>query len=252
MWTRRVLNTAGMRPLAWLLLRAEVVGRERIPRGGPFILMVNHCNFLDPIVAMYALLPREAVVLTKVENMQRPGLSLLMRLYGVIPVERGEADVTAIKRAIETLEQGNILLVAPEGTRSYHGRLLPAKHGMTFIALRTGVPILPVGVTGVKDFWSNLRSLRRTPVRANIGHPFRFRHRGHVSRQTMEEMTREAMYQLAALLPPEQWGEYADVEHASEEHIEFLEPGVSNLAYIPAPSAGEQYAYRRRLAGALE
>ncbi len=252
MWTRRVLNAVGMRPLAWLLLHTEIVGRERIPREGPFILMVNHCNFLDPIVAMYALLPREAVVFTKVENLHQPGLSLLMHLYGVIPVERGEADVTAIKRAIETLERGEVLLVAPEGTRSHHGRLLPAKNGMTFIALRTGVPILPIGVTGVKEFWNNLRRLRRTPVRANIGHPFRFRYRGHVRREVLEEMTRQAMYQLAALLPPDQWGEYADVERASEEYLEFLEPGVSNLDYIPAPPAGYCRACSGQLAGALE
>lgn len=251
MWSRRILNKCLIRPLAWLLLRLEVTGLENVPASGPFILMVNHCNFLDPGAAVIALLPREVVLFTKVENLRLPLAGLLFRLYGVVPVERGEADVTAIKRAVKVLlKDRDILLVAPEGTRSYHGRLLPAKNGMAFLAAQTGVPILPVGVAGVKAFWPNVRHFRRTRVRVMIGHPFRFRsqdgvrqdgvRRDGVRKETLDAMTREAMYQLAALLPPEQWGAYADIENATEQYLAFLEPGQSNLAYAGHGSiAGE-------------
>ena len=231
MWSRRVLNSLVVRPLAWVLTRARITGREHIPPG-PFILMVNHCNFLDPAMAIVALLPRETVLFTKVENMEAPVLGTLMRWYGALPVERGEADVEAIRRSIAALLEGNVLLVSPEGTRSYHGRLLPAKDGMAFIATRANVPVLPVGVSGVRDFWSDLKHLRRTHVHVNIGNPFRFRYSGRVPKRTLKEMTREAMYQLAALLPPKQWGAYADIENATEQHIEFIEPGQSNLVYV--------------------
>jgi 1-acyl-sn-glycerol-3-phosphate acyltransferase len=230
MWLRRLMNIVILRPLAWAAIRTHVTGRENIPPP-PFIVAVNHCNFLDPAAAMVALLPREVVMFTKIENLSLSIGGLLLRMYGVIPVERGEADVQAIKRAVEALQAGSILLVAPEGTRSYHGRLQPAKDGMAFIATRADVPILPVGVSGVRDFWSNVRRVRRTHVRVAFGHPFKFRAHPRARKQVLSDMTTEAMYQLAALLPREQWGVYADIEHATEDHLEFLQPGQSNLVY---------------------
>ncbi|MBL7202596.1 MAG: 1-acyl-sn-glycerol-3-phosphate acyltransferase [Anaerolineae bacterium] len=253
MWSRRLMNAIILRPLAWVLIRAEVIGRERIPADGSFILMVNHCNFLDPGVAMWAMLPRQVVLFTKAKNLDLPVGGPLLRWYGVIPVERGEADTNAMRQAFDLLKENrHILLVAPEGTRSYHGRLLSAKDGMAFMATRADVPILPVGVSGVKTFWANVRRVRRTRVQVVIGHPFRFRGNERSRRDSLRRMTREAMYQLAALLPPEQWGEYADIENASEETIEFLEPGQSNLVYAQAASLRATRAHRGRLVGALE
>jgi 1-acyl-sn-glycerol-3-phosphate acyltransferase len=247
------MNVLILRPLAWVLLRSEVVGRENIPSDGPFILMVNHCNFLDPGFAIWTMLPREVVMFTKVENLDLPVGGPLLRWYGVIPVTRGEADVAALRQAVETLtRERHILLVAPEGTRSYHGRLLPAKNGMAFIATRANVPVLPVGVSGVRDFWSNVRRVRPTHVRAAIGYPFRFRYSGRARKERLHEMTREAMYQLAALLPPEQWGAYADMENASEHYLEFLEPGRSNLIYAGSTPFSTEPTHPGRLIGALE
>jgi 1-acyl-sn-glycerol-3-phosphate acyltransferase len=253
MWSRRLMNWTILRPLIRVLIRAEVIGREHIPADGSFILMVNHCNFMDPGVAMWAMLPRQVVLFTKAKNLDLPVRGLLLRWYGAIPVERGEADTKALRQAFDLLsENRHVLLVAPEGTRSYHGRLQPAKDGMAYIATRANVPILPVGVSGVKPFWANVRRVRRTRVRVMIGHPFRFRGSERSRRDALRRMTREAMYQLAALLPPEQWGEYADIENASEETLEFLEPGQSNLIYAQAVSPRATRAHRGRLAGELE
>jgi 1-acyl-sn-glycerol-3-phosphate acyltransferase len=253
MWSRRFLNVSFLRPLVWALLRVQVSGREHIPAKGPFILMVNHCNFLDPGVAIWAMLPREVVMFTKAQNLNLPVGGLMLRMYGVIPVERGEADVAAMRRALEVLDKDrDILLVAPEGTRSYHGRLLPAKDGMAFIATRAEVSILPVGVSGVRDFWSNVKRLKPTHVRVTIGHPFRFRYSGRPRKEILYAMTREAMYQLASLLPPQQWGAYADIENASEEYLEFLEPGHSNLTYAGSIAPPGEGSRQGRLAGVPE
>jgi 1-acyl-sn-glycerol-3-phosphate acyltransferase len=185
------------------------------------------------------MLPREVVLFSKAENLNLSVGGLLLRGYGAIPVERGEADITAIKRAVEVLtREGHILLIAPEGTRSYDGKLLPGRNGMAFLATKANAPVVPVGVSGVRDFWDNVRHLRRTHVRVSIGHPFRFRTHRRPRGEMLDLMTREAMYQLAALLPPEQWGAYADIENATQETLEFLQAGRSNLDARAGTSPG--------------
>jgi 1-acyl-sn-glycerol-3-phosphate acyltransferase len=239
-----------IRPIAMALLRAEIEGQENIP-SGPFILMANHANWIDPVVAGLAIYPRDAMFMVKVENAQHRFLRYFFHAYDAVPIDRGEADVTAIRRAVEVLTvDRDILYVAPEGTRSGDGRLLPAKNGMAFVALRAGVPVLPVGITGVTALKENLRRARRTPVRARVGYPFRLRV-GEVRarKETLSQMTREAMYQLAALLPPGRRGAYADMTQASEEHLEFLEPGRSNLRFVAQPEARSGGVVRLRFVG---
>jgi 1-acyl-sn-glycerol-3-phosphate acyltransferase len=230
LWFRRIVKPI-IRFLIWLLLRLDVSGLEHIPSGGPVILAISHTNFLDPVLAM-AICPRPLEAVSKVENLGLFFFGPLIRLYGVIPIQRGEVDRKALHAAIEVLRQGQVLLIAPEGTRSGMGRLQRGRGGLAYIAARTGARIVPVGIAGVEDFWHNLVRLRRTPVRIVLGWPFRFAARGRsVDRQALGQMTTEAMYQLAATLPVERRGRYADLEAATEEWLAF--PGaVSNLAGV--------------------
>ncbi|NIO68574.1 MAG: 1-acyl-sn-glycerol-3-phosphate acyltransferase, partial [Anaerolineae bacterium] len=108
----------------------------------------------------------------KAENFGDPILGIIVRLYGAFPVRRGEVDLQATRRALEVLRHGEVLLMAPEGTRSKECRLQPGHDGMTFIALRANAPILPMAITGAKDLGSNLKRLRRTEVKIVIGQPF--------------------------------------------------------------------------------
>lgn len=228
MWTRRFCNSA-LRFLFKILLKLEVVGLENVPPEGPLILLITHTNFLDPLLAG-ALMPREVVTMSKVENFWHPIMGILVRLYGAFPVHRGEVDRRAIHRSLEVLENSEVLLMAPEGTRSGHGRLQKGHDGMTFIALHADAPILPMAIVGVERFWANLPKLRRTPVKIVIGQVFRFSPgRGRVRRATMRKMTQEAMYQLASLLPPERRGVYSDLDSATEEYLAFPPGSSSNL-----------------------
>jgi len=112
--------------------------------------------------------------------------------------------------------------MAPEGTRSKEYCLQPGHDGMTFIARRANAPVLPMAITGVKDFSSNLKRLRRTDVKIVIGKPFRFRPGGEkVRRDVLHQMTEEAMYQLAAILPPEYRGVYSDLDSATGRFLVF-------------------------------
>jgi 1-acyl-sn-glycerol-3-phosphate acyltransferase len=212
-----------------VLLKIEIVGLDNVPSDGPLILMISHTNFLDPLLAG-AVMPREVVMMSKVENFSYPILGILVRLYGAFPVRRGEVDLWAVRRSLEVLDNGEVLLMAPEGTRSGHGRLQKGHDGMTFIALRADAPILPMAIMGGERFWANLSRLRRTPVKIVIGKVFRFSpERGQVRRATMSKMTEEAMYQLASLLPPERRGFYSDLDSASEHYLAFSPSSSSNL-----------------------
>jgi hypothetical protein len=121
---------------------------------------------------------------------------------------------------------------------------------MAFVALKAGAPILPVGISGVTAFGENLRRGRRTGVRVRVGYPFWLRSsKPRVRKETLSAMTREAMYQLAALLPRDQWGAYADVPQATESYIEPLTPGRSNLEFVRRPQARSGGVVRLRFVG---
>jgi len=228
MWTRRFCNSV-LHILAKILLKLEVVGLENVLPEGPLILAITHTNFLDPALAG-GVMPREVVIMSKIENFRHPILGIIVRLYGAFPVRRGEVDRQAIRRSLEVLASGEALLMAPEGTRSGHGRLQKGHDGMTFIALHADAPILPMAITGGEHFWANLSKLRRTPIKIVIGKVFRFSPgRQRVGRATTGKMTEEGMYQLASLLPPERRGVYSDLDSATEKHLAFPPGSSSNL-----------------------
>jgi 1-acyl-sn-glycerol-3-phosphate acyltransferase len=213
----------------WLLLRLKVNGLEKVPARGPTILMINHINFLDPFVVV-ASMPREVTAMSKVELFSMPFWGWIFKLYGAIPVRRGEADRTALKESLNVLKTDTMLLLAPEGTRSPHRALQTAHNGLAYIGHRSQATIVPVAITGTPDFAHNVKRLRRTPVNIKLGNPFTFRTNARrLEREAMTAMTDEAMYQLAALLPPEHRGVYADLDQASEDYLQFPQGSGSNL-----------------------
>lgn len=190
----------------------SVEGVENVPRRGPAILLINHIAFIDPIVVMHVL-PRQIVPMAKIEVYDYPLIGIAPRLWGVIPVRRGEADRRALRMAIQVLQAGEIVLLAPEGTRN--PALQRGKEGIAFIASRTGAPIVPVALEGTEGFPA-LRGTRRwrgPGVQVRFGAPFRFREDlfdKRPSRQQLRQMTDDAMCVLARLLPPHRRGVYAD------------------------------------------
>jgi 1-acyl-sn-glycerol-3-phosphate acyltransferase len=113
------------------------------------------------------------------------------------------------------LKAGQALLMAPEGTRSEDGSLQRAKDGPALLAMWTGAPILPVAISGPREFWRNLTRLRRTPVRIRVAPLLTLEGRGRrPSREAAREGTREIMWRLAAMLPREARGAYSDLPQA--------------------------------------
>jgi 1-acyl-sn-glycerol-3-phosphate acyltransferase len=234
MKARKFFN-AILRLLARLFLRLEVQGLENIPEQGATILMINHIHFLDPFVTVAAS-PRLVTVMSKVENFSIPIFGLIFKLYGVIPVERGAVDRQALRRTFAALKKGEALLLAPEGTRSPNRALQSAHNGLAYIAQRSQAVIVPVAITGVTRFIPTLKHLRRTPVHIKLGQPFYLRAPlRRLGRETLTAMTTEAMYRLAAALPPDYRGHYADLERATQEYIHWLKKEASTS---PEPCGG--------------
>jgi len=212
--------------IAFLLARVEVVGRENVPRRGALILASNHLNNADPPV-LTIISPRRLVFMAKHEALRWPIVGLFIRLAGAFPVRRFEADIGALRQASRVLHEGEVLAMFPEGTRSSEGRLGSAHPGTALVALRTGSPILPIGISGtetisISKVLLNAVRLRRARVRVVIGDPFFL---PPVSRITAEEVSRctdVIMSRIASLLPPPYRGRYgeSDGDSAVGEPVE--------------------------------
>jgi len=180
----------------------------QVPARGPLILVTNHIGSLEVPLLFAHLQPRPVTGFAKIETWDDPFMGWLFDLWGAIPIRRGEADVDALRKGFTALEQGCILAVAPEGTRSRHGRLLRARPGVAMIALRSGVMLLPLAHWGGENFSGNLKRLKRTDFHVKVGQPFRLQVEEKVTRQVRQQVADEIMFQIAALMPEAYRGEY--------------------------------------------
>jgi 1-acyl-sn-glycerol-3-phosphate acyltransferase len=220
--TRRLADAAAS-GLSRLLCRVDAEELSKVPACGPLILVTNHVNFLEIPVLHTHLRPRPVVGLAKAEAWENPLLGRLFDLWGAIPVRRGEPDVRALRRSLAALEEGRILALAPEGTRSHDGRLQRGHSGVVTIALKSGAPLLPLVFYGGEAIQRNLARLRRTPFHVMVGRPFRVVVDGsRLTRDARQRVADEIMYQLSALLPPTYRGRYADLGAATEHYLRFL------------------------------
>ena len=229
----RRLTVAVVRLLTRLFLKVKAEGLERIPAAGAAIIAINHINFVDAPL-LYTLSKREIIGLGKAEIWSNPILRLLAESLKGIPVRRGELDINAVRLCLEVLRRGQALGLAPEGTRSHHGRLQPGRPGVVLLALHAlDTPIVPVAIYGQEHLRDNLRRLRRTDVQVIVGQAF-YLHPGDgcVTHEVRQQMTNEIMMQIAALLPVENRGAYADLASATECYLRFPPGAESNLKRV--------------------
>jgi 1-acyl-sn-glycerol-3-phosphate acyltransferase len=204
-----------------LICRIDLVSLAKIPRRGPLILVTNHIGSLEVPLLFAHLQPRPVTGFAKIETWDNPIMGWLFDLWGAIPIRRGEADMDALRKGFAALEQGYILAVAPEGTRSRHGRLLRAHPGVTMIALRSGATILPIAHWGAENFGQNIKRLKRTDFHVKVGQPFRLQVEGKVTRKVRQQVADDIMFQIAALMPEEYQGEYHEKGNISLKYLQF-------------------------------
>jgi 1-acyl-sn-glycerol-3-phosphate acyltransferase len=205
------------RTIVRCLTRVRVEGLEHA-RGitGPLIVAANHASNADGVLVaswMTPALDRRVYLMGKQEALNWPLLGLGLRYNAVLGIRRGAPDLEAFRAAKRILDEGHVLGIFPEGTRSPTGALQEAKSGLAILALRTGATILPVAVVNTDRFWP-----RGAPPRfggwvgLRVGRPFTLDDvaRGLSRRDAQAAATEELMGRIAGLLPPRQRGAYAD------------------------------------------
>lgn len=210
------------RILTNMLCRIDDEQLARVPDKGPLIIVTNHINILEIPVIYTRLQPRPITGFVAEYRWENRWLRWLLQVCEAIPLHRGEADVTAMRRALDVLKEGNILVIAPEGTRSGHGQLQKAHPGAVLLTLHSGAPLLPVVLYGHEHWIENLRRLRRTDVHIAVGELMHLDARGvKITRQVRRQMIDEVMYQMAALLPLQSRGVYSESNAATEIYLTF-------------------------------
>src|SRR5512140_1550682 len=193
------------------LMRYEFIGLENILASGPVIIAINHLSRFD-IPFLFCLPNRPDITALVTDKYQ--GYSFFKwftNTAGGIWIDRTKADFTAFRIAADVLGEGRALGISPEGTRSVTGELLEGKSGTVLLALKTGAPIVPVGVYGTETVFQNWKRVRRPPLVGHFGAPPGFPPRERENREAMlKQYTDEVMCQIAAQLPPKYHGFYAD------------------------------------------
>lgn len=157
-----------------ILLRAKVVGGDRIPKEGAFIMVSNHVSFLDPVLVGTSIV-RGSYFLARDTLFNKPVSSWVLKRLHCIPVKRHGTDLSSLRQALRVLSEGKPLVIFPEGTRSRDGRLKKPKRGVGFLARKARVPVIPAFVKGSFEAMPRgLKTLKLKPVTVFIGEPVVF------------------------------------------------------------------------------
>jgi 1-acyl-sn-glycerol-3-phosphate acyltransferase len=204
-----------IRVLLRLLTHTEVSGLNNVPTDTNFIIAANHIGLVDAFIPFYFLNNNNLVLLVG-EKWEKVGIMRwLGRRLNFIFVDRFNPDLKAIREVITRMKRGEVLVITPEGTRSKVGYLIEGKPGVSYLAAKLGYPILPVGISGSFDpvFFDQLKRFKRPHVTVNVGKAFSLPPLPTGSKgrnEALQRDTDEIMCRIAALVPEEQRGFYAE------------------------------------------
>ena len=190
----------------------KVTGTENVPPMGPLVIVANHLSNLDPSM-LGAGIPRRLRYLAK-DNIFRavgPPGRWFLRNYGAFPLDRVGVDVRAFRWSLRQLQQDSTLVIFPEGTRSRTASMNEAKPGVVSLILKSGAPVLPVGITGTENMQALTRLFNPTgKIRINIGQPFSLPSiEGRPNRELLKSLTTDIMWRICDLLPEGYHGHYS-------------------------------------------
>ncbi len=179
-----------------VFFRWKVTGLDNIPKQGGVLICSNHISNLDPPVLATAV-PRAVHYMAKEELFRIWGFGHIIRNLNAFPVRRGSADRTAIRTALGLLIAGEIVGIFPEGTRSKTGILGNPEPGVSLIAARAGVPIVPTAITGTNRIFSGGTILPQITIR--FGKPI-FVEQGKIDKESLEQLSQTIMNEISNLL----------------------------------------------------
>jgi len=159
----RIMNT--------IFFDLKTYGKYNIPKTGGVLLLSNHQSYLDPVILSSGL-DRTLSYLAKSELFRNRCVAWLISSLNAFPVAQGSGDVGAVKETIHRLQEGHLLNVYPEGSRTEDGEILPLEKGVALIIRRAKVPVVPVAITGSFEAWPKSKKFCRFyPIRIVVGPP---------------------------------------------------------------------------------
>lgn len=209
----RPITKTVFRGIFHVLGRVKVMGQENIPYGKPYVVAMNHVSIFDPPL-IGAFWPEQLEIIGAADVFDKPGQGQVLKIYGVIPVHRGDYDRALLTKIIHIIKSGFPLLIAPEGGRSHVPAMRRAKSGVAYIVEQTGVPVVPVGLVGTtEDFWQRAKRGERPQLEMRIGKPITLPEitvKGNERHEARQQNADLVMRHLAGLLPEEYRGVYAE------------------------------------------
>ena len=207
----RLFLRPGIRNLFKILGRVKVSGQENIPFGKPYVIAMNHISIFDPPL-LVSFWPEQPEVIGAADVFKKKGQGLLLSMYGVIPVHRGEYDRVLLEKIMAVLKSGRPLVIAPEGGRSHEPAMRRAMPGVGYIIEHAQVPVIPVGLAGTTDdFWQRATHGEKPELEVRIGKPINFppiTEKGADRREARQRNADLVMRHIAGLLPEEYHGVY--------------------------------------------
>ena len=199
-----------------IIARTRIDGVEQIPTDEPAILTGNHIGILDgvmiPSIPVLANHPNLVVIVA--EKYEDNALfRWAVKHLNFMFIDRFNPDISTLRKVIRKIEDDGLMVISPEGTRSKNAQMMEGKPGTAYLAAKTGAKVIPFGATGTEDqvVKSRLKRLKRLDVHINIGEPYTIPPLPKNDREDfLQKYTDEIMCQIAALLPPEYRGAYAD------------------------------------------
>jgi 1-acyl-sn-glycerol-3-phosphate acyltransferase len=194
--------------LSSLFLHRQVSGKKNMPRHTACIIVANHVNLLDsPILGVS--LGRRVYFMAKEDLFHSRIIGWLAKQFGAFSVAKGRLNRRAGRTALELLANGQALIIYPEGKRSDDGKLGQAYSGAALLAVKSGAPIVPVGISGTRWLVGKIWFFKRPKITLNIGQPFTlFTSHDKLRQDETTRLTHEVMMHIAALLPPDYRGRY--------------------------------------------
>lgn len=201
------------RAIVKLIANVKTVNFDSLPDTGGVIVVTNHLGRLDAVLGVLLVKRRDVIIMIAEKYENHPLWGFLGKQLDAVWLNRSEADFKAMRQVFQRLRQGNMLAIAPEGTRSKTEALAQGKPGAAYLAAKSGLPIYPIGLCGTEDrlLKGVLKSRRRLDVTVRVGEPFTLPPIPRADRDAfLAEQTDEIMCRIAALVPSKYRGLYAN------------------------------------------
>jgi len=213
---RTQINRLWMPPLFRALFRTlckvKISGSANVPARGAYVVAFNHISIYDPPLAVF-FWPWRLEVIAGADVFGKKGQGTILRLYGVIPVHRGDYDRVVLETLLTILKSGHPLAITPEGGRSHVTAMRRAMPGIGYIIEHARVPVVPVGLVGTTDdLWQRARRGHKPALEMRIGPPIDLppiTASGAERRDARQQNADLVMRHIAGLLPEEYHGAYA-------------------------------------------